>query len=270
MQAFFSQSSTFSDSIDKDITNSYKLKHLSLCIRKHSVDGPSLAQIVSLIFPNLEEFKIHFVHPEEVHSLKFLKNLHNLRSLMIGVVSLEFIKLGLQTIGINLVTLRYVSYECGQIDISIIQQNCRNLRTLSVSGNCIVSNPQFGQQNKELFPHLADLHISTHSFIPFSVWSVMLSLCTSLSKVDLTNCEGLSDNSLAQILASHPHSLTKLINLSVRGGHKGDVALTERSVVMINRRCSLLTQLGDCFTWSLYGSSPTVDRQRKDVTRGVI
>ena len=39
--------------------------------------------------------------------------------------------------------------------------------------------------------------------------------------------------------------------LCVRGNHRGDISLTERSVSLLRRRAPGLTQLGDCFTWSL-------------------
>merc|ERR1712106_28169 len=54
MQTFFSQSSTLDAPIAKGRGIGYKLKHLSLCIRKHSDDKPSIPQLVSVIFPNLE------------------------------------------------------------------------------------------------------------------------------------------------------------------------------------------------------------------------
>ena len=39
----------------------------------------------------------------------------------------------------------------------------------------------------------------------------------------------------------------------IRGNHRGDISLTERSVSLLKQRCSNLVQLGDCFTWSLSG-----------------
>ena len=101
MQQIFSESSPYSDT-----THIYKLKHLNLCIRKHLVDRPSLAYIVSVIFPNLEEIQVHYIHPKEAESLSFLKNLTSLKSLMVGVVGLEYLKPSLQSIGDYLVTFR--------------------------------------------------------------------------------------------------------------------------------------------------------------------
>ena len=175
MQSVFSETSSFGDTTHgymgrrhppypEDTTHGYMLKKLNLCIRKHSVNKPSLVHIVSVIFPNLEELQIHYVHPKEAESLKFMKDLVSLRSLMIGVVGLEYLKTTFFSIGMNLVTFRYVFYgrDSGQIDLSIIQQNCRNLRTLSLSGNCVVSDPKFGSKNEEIFPRLTDLQ---HSLI---------------------------------------------------------------------------------------------------------
>ena len=276
MQEFYSHSSIFDAAMAKEKRNSYKLKSLSLCIRKYSDARPSITELVSALFPYLEEIQIHHVHPKEVETLMFLKNLHYLRSLMIGGVSLNYIRPGLESMGRNLRTFRYLCYggHGGKIDISLIAENCRNLQSLAISGNCLVSDQQFGSQRNELFPHLTDLHINTHSFIPLTIWSAILKFCVSLSQLEMTNCEGLWDDSLAQILASNPQSLVNLVRLCIRGGHRGDVALTERSVTMINTRCPLLTQLGDCFTWSLSGSNTNMGsgsgRDRDRLSRGVL
>jgi len=267
------QQERFSQQINQDSQHGYKLKQLSLCIRNHCDVRPSVGHLVPIIFPNLEEIQIHFVHPKEVDSLGFLNNLHHLHSLMIAVVDLEYLRPALTSIGKNLVTLRYVFYggERGHINISIIQQHCSNLQSLSLSGNCIMCSNQFGQEGREVFPHLTDLHITSHSFIPYQVWYNILSLCPFLVQVELTNCQGLTDDSLTEMLDSYPGCMARLEKLSIRGGHRGDVTLTERSLVLLNTRCALLTQLGDFFTWSLSDSSPTVAtlREVEDGGRGV-
>lgn len=275
MQELYSHSSIFDATRARDKKNSYKLKSLSLCIRKYSDVRPSISELVSALFPYLEEIQIHHVHPKEVETLMFLKNLHYLQSLMIGGVSLNYIRPGLESMGKNLKTFRYLCYggHGGKIDISLISENCKNLESLAISGNCLVSNEDFGSQGADLFPHLTELNINTHAFIPFPIWSTILRFCTSLVQLDLTNCEGLWDDSLAQILTANTSSMENLVKLCIRGSHRGDVALTERSVSMINTRCSLLTQLGDCFTWSLYGSSSSyrgAGRDRDYLARGVM
>jgi len=276
MQEFYGHSSILDAAMAKEKRNSYKLKSLSLCIRKYSDARPSITEMVSALFPYLEEIQIHHVHPKEVETLMFLKKLHYLQSIMIGGVSLNYLQPGLESMGKNLKTFRYLCYGAhgGKIDISLISKNCKNLESLAISGNCLVSEEQFGSQSEELFPNLKELHINTHSFIPFTIWSTVIKFCTSLLHLELTNCEGMWDDSLAQILASQPTSLAKIVKLCIRGGHKGDVALTERSVALIKTRCPLLTQLGDCFTWSLSGGSSNMvtgrDRGRDRGSRGVM
>jgi len=275
MQELYSHSTLFDATVARNKKNSYRLKSLSLCIRKYSDMRPSITELVAALFPYLEKIQVHHVHPKEVETLLFLKNLHYLKSLMIGGVSLNYIRPGLESMGKNLKTFRYLCYggHGGKIDISLISENCKNLENLAISGNCLVSNQNFATNGPDLFPSLTELHINTHAFIPFSIWSTILRYCVTLVQLDLTNCEGLWDDSLEQILASNPHSMENLEKLCIRGSHRGDVSLTERGVSIINTRCPQLTQLGDCFTWSLYGSSSTGRRHGRDrdnLSRGVL
>ena len=275
MQELYSHSTLFDATVARNKKNSYRLKSLSLCIRKYSDMRPSITELVAALFPYLEKIQVHHVHPKEVETLLFLKNLHYLKSLMIGGVSLNYIRPGLESMGKNLKTFRYLCYggHGGKIDISLISENCKNLENLAISGNCLVSNQNFATNGPDLFPSLTELHINTHAFIPFAIWSTILRYCVTLVQLDLTNCEGLWDDSLEQILASNPHSMENLEKLCIRGSHRGDVSLTERGVSIINTRCPQLTQLGDCFTWSLYGSSSTGRRHGRDrdnLSRGVL
>ena len=66
----------------------YKLKTLKLCIRKHTEVTPSIAQLIPILFPNLEDLVIHHVHPREFESLVHLGTLSKLHSFMIGKFSL--------------------------------------------------------------------------------------------------------------------------------------------------------------------------------------
>ena len=94
--------------------------------------------------------------------------------------------------------------------------------------------------------------------------------CPGLACLELTSCEGLWDGSLAATLEASPGCLANLTRSAlsssgpglnsdvcrfcVRGNHRGDISLTERSVSLLRRRAPGLTQLGDCFTWSLSGA----------------
>ena len=69
---------------NQDNRGSYKLKTLKLCIRKYSEDSPSIAQLIPILFPHLEDLVIHHVHPREFESLSYLKSLKHLKSFMIG------------------------------------------------------------------------------------------------------------------------------------------------------------------------------------------
>jgi len=76
----------------------------------------------------------------------------------------------------------------------------------------------------------------------------------------MTSCEGLWDGSLASLLEKYPQCLSKMTRLCIRGNHRGDISLTERSVSLVRRRCPDLVQLGDCFTWSMAGVASTGQR----------
>ena len=219
----------------------------------------SILQIVCQIFPKLQEMKIHHIHTKETESLKLLKQLGSLSSLTVGSVSLEYLKSSLHCIGMNLVTFVHVCYDSNivAIDLSIIQQNCRNLQRLCLSGNSIINKSEFIGKNKNLFPFLTDVSISTHSPIPYSVWSMVLA-CTSLSKIELSQCQGLTDQSLALLLSSLTPCLHLATDIHIQGEHRGDVALTESSVVMLADRCPLLKHMGDCQTWSVDFEDPII------------
>ena len=120
--------------------------------------------------------------------------------------------------------------------------------------------------------------MNTHAYIPYPVWSTLVTLCTQLTCLEMTSCEGLWDESLSSLLDKYPQCLNKMtryevnilvycpliINsrLCVRGNHRGDISLTERSVSLLRRRCPHLVQLGDCFTWTMSGAGYTGQGQR--------
>ena len=81
----------FSEFDSSESECSYKLKTLKLCIRKYCETAPSIAQLIPLLFPNLEDLVIHHVHPREFESLKYLRNLSRLQSFMIGKISCSFL-----------------------------------------------------------------------------------------------------------------------------------------------------------------------------------
>ena len=85
MQTFF-QGSSFIETFNTNeaSTGCYQLKTLKLCIRKFSEHNPSIAQLIPILFPHLEDLVIHHVHPREFESLVHLKNLPQLKSFMIG------------------------------------------------------------------------------------------------------------------------------------------------------------------------------------------
>ena len=126
---------------------------------------------------------------------------------------------------------------------------------------------------------LSELHVNTHAYIPYQVWSTLVTMCTQLTCLEMTSCEGLWDGSLASLLEKYPQCLSKMtryktttsdppitfynttmFRLCIRGNHRGDISLTERSVSLVRRRCPDLVQLGDCFTWSMAGVASTGQR----------
>ena len=55
-----------------------------------------------------------------------------------------------------------------------------------------------------------ELHVTTHSYIPHPVWSVLL-CCPRLACLELTACEGMWDAALASLLQDNPGSLANIV-----------------------------------------------------------
>ena len=52
--------------------------------------------------------------------------------------------------------------------------------------------------------------MNTHAYIPYQVWSTLLTVCTQLTCLEMTSCEGLWDGSLASLLEKYPQCLSKM------------------------------------------------------------
>ena len=157
MQSFFHASSILETfNANESSTGCYKLKTLKLCIRKFSEHTPSIAQLIPVLFPHLEDLVIHHVHPREFESLVHLKNLPRLQSFMIGGVQLQHIVPVLQCVGPHLTQLRFLCYggNSGKINISLVTSSCPNLRTLTLSGNSVTCDQGWPGQQTSLLPQL--------------------------------------------------------------------------------------------------------------------
>ena len=185
----------------------YKLSSLKLCIRKYSESRPSIAQLIPLIFPQLDQLVIHHVHPREFESLAHLAGLSRLSSLTVGGVGLQFISPVLEVRGQQLRELRLLCYggNNSKINISLICLTCPLLPSLTISGNCVSC-----EEPPPALPSLTHLQINTHAFIPSQVWSSLISHCLLLSSLDMTGCQGLWDESLASILERYPAALARI------------------------------------------------------------
>ena len=114
----------------------YKLSSLKLCIRKYSESRPSIAQLIPLIFPQLDQLVIHHVHPREFESLAHLAGLARLSSLTVGGVGLQYISPVLELRGQQLRELRLLCYggNNSKINLSLICLTCPLL--LARFGRC--------------------------------------------------------------------------------------------------------------------------------------
>ena len=186
----------------------YKLSSLKLCIRKFSESRPSIAQLIPLIFPQLEQLVVHHVHPREFESLHHLAALPRLSSLTVGGVGLQFLCPVLEVRGHQLRELRLLCYggNNSQINISTISASCPGLASLTLSGNCVYCQ----EAPAPSLPALTQLQINTHAFIPGQVWSSLISHCLLLSSLEMTGCQGLWDESLASLLLKHPAALANI------------------------------------------------------------
>jgi len=239
----------------KDPSTCYKLSNLSLSIKRALGGSPKICQLIGVLFPYLENLQIHHIHSGESDSLGMLSNLKMLKSLMIGGVNMSSLSPCLENIGRNLTAFRFHCYinNSGKVELSTIINNCPSLVTLALSGSSVLM-PERLLPVSPILPFLQNLQMHMHAFIPHSVWATLLSQCFLLQTVELTSCDSLTDSSLGHLLESNSSSLSNIISLTIRGGHRGDIALTEESVALLRERCPLLKQLGDCFTWSMEGS----------------
>ena len=68
----------------------------------------------------------------------------------------------------------------------------------------------------------------------------------------ITPAENLNDIKIKSILQLNNEILSKLRSFVVRGRHYGgDIALTEKTVENLIKRCKNITCVGDCSTWSV-------------------
>ena len=185
----------------------YSLSSLKLCIRKYSESRPSIAQLIPLIFPQLDQLVLHHVHPREFESLAHLAGLSRLSSLTVGGVGLQYISPVLELRGQQLRELRLLCYggNNSKINLSLIGLTCPRLTSLTISGNCVTC-----EEPLPALPVLTNLQINTHAFIPSQVWSSLISHCHLLSSLEMTGCQGLWDESLATILDRHTAALARI------------------------------------------------------------
>jgi hypothetical protein len=201
-------------------------------------------------------FKVHSYFSQE------------LRCLMVGGAPLAALLPALAAVGPGLEELRYTCYadqDAGQINFSTLAAACPNLRVLAISGNALVYNaagrtaPYYGEQ---LLAQLRSVTINVHAYVPRYVWTRLMRECRELESLELTKCEGLNDESLLDLLHSEPACLRRLNRFCVRGTHRGDIKLTERSVAALRMRSEQLDHVGDCYTWDLRTVSCTADQIR--------
>jgi hypothetical protein len=219
---------------------------------------------------------------------------------MVGGAPLAALLPALAAVGPGLAELRYTCYadqDTGQINFSTLAAACPNLRVLAISGNALVYDapgrtapysgnalvydaagrtahnsgnalvydaagrtaPYYGEQ---LLAQLRSVTINVHAYVPRYVWTRLMRECRELESLELTKCEGLNDESLLDLLQSEPACLRRLNRFCVRGTHRGDIKLTERSVAALRMRSEQLDHVGDCYTWDLRTVSCTADQIR--------
>lgn len=255
------------------------LQRLSLSIDRYSGGGgrPSLLALVGQLFGRLTSLKLHQVHREEWRNLALISSLKHLSCLVVGGAPLSALLAALLVVGPGLRELRYACYAAdqdgGQINFSAVSAACPNLQVLAISGNALVYSPHMepsvvpsyrggGALQCCLLPQLRKVTINVHAYVPRHVWASLMRGCLELESLELTQCEGLTDGSLLEQLASQPACLSRLRRFSVRGTHRGDIKLSEAAVAALRMRCPALDHVGDCYTWDLRAVSCTVDQIR--------
>ena len=178
----------------------------------------------------------------------------------------------LEAVGPGLEELRYTCYadqDAGQINFSALAAACPNLRVLAVSGNALVYSPDterssrvFSDPRGRLLTQLRSVTINVHAYVPRYVWTRLMRECRELESLELTKCEGLTDESMLDLLLSQPACLSRLNRFCVRGTHRGDIKLTEAAVAALRMRSAQLDHVGDCYTWDLRTVSCSADQIR--------
>jgi len=268
------------------LSRTFAINTLQVCLTSHQPDRLSILSVMAALFPHLTTLKLHALHRAEHANLTVgLARLPALTSLTIGSVPIHSLIGAFSTIGANLTSLCYVCYSeqrqpiaghaAGQaataaatasINFSIIAELCPRLQSLSISGAALTHDELISQN---ALANLETCAINVHAFVPRRVWMHLLSACPLLTTIELTKCEGLTDQTLADLLLrsdSHntsrlneidhqgwfaPPSCSQLERFWLKGCHRCDIQLTEASVALLCRVCPRLCEVGDCTTWSM-------------------
>ena len=116
-------------------SSSYRLRSLSLCLRRPCTSSsPSLPSLLPLLFPRLEELSLHSLHPSLLPHLPDLSTLPLLTSLLVGGAPLPLLCPLLLPLGPRLLRLSLLSYgsTTGRIDLSLLAHAAPNLTHLSL------------------------------------------------------------------------------------------------------------------------------------------
>ena len=199
---------------------------------------PKLCQI---ILPNLGN--------DECYLLQKFQKLPSLVHVYIGQVKFENLLPVLPYFGQQLKTFSYSNFT-ETVNLTPFIDACHNLECLGINAGSV----HFLNFNEKIFSslNLSELRLNIHALIPQLVWSQFLVQCPNLLYLDITPAENLNDNTLNSILQLNQDILSKLRSFVVRGRHcGGDVALTEKTVENLIKRCLNIKCIGDCSTWSV-------------------
>jgi len=260
MQSFFCKSNLLDAALASPYPKHFKLRKLCLSLNRFQENKLSIFYVISLLFPELEEIKIHSLHPAEQENLHCLAHLHKLRSLLTGCLPLQTLVPLFSSLGSNLTSFSCIFYDrSGQsINMSVVSQLCPNLEFLLVSGNSLV----YDAISPSSLAGLKQVMINVHAFIPRQIWQHIFRTCLKIKIVEFTKCEDLTDDSLEQILNSNPTVFSSLEKFNIKGSHSHDVQLSNRTVDAIKQRSKGIKYIGDCFTWSLQNKQHSASQIR--------
>lgn len=159
----------------------------------------------------------------------------------------------LRAVGHLLSTFQFTNF-AEFFDLGLIYTFCpRSLRVLRVAARGIVNSSGPSRIPRGQLYDIEDVFVNVHCSVPERTWAdLMVATLGRAKALEMTSCEGLTDSTLASaISACEVLSGSRLGSFVMKGRHRGEVKLTDRTVHHLFDTFGQLEVVGDCSTWSM-------------------